>query len=109
MESLSRTEEHILLAVHELGNDAYGITIREHLQEHLGKRFSVGAVYVPLDRLTSRGLLKATETEPRAERGGRRKRVYRMTAKGVAALKDTKTLQDKMWKKIPDLAALKAK
>ena len=109
MELLSRTEELILLAIHELGDEAYGISIREHLEEHVGKKFSVGAVYVPLERLTSRGFLKSSETEPVAERGGRRKRIYRITAKGVAALKETKALQDKFWKRIPDIATLKAK
>lgn len=97
MKWLSRTEEMLLLAVYALGGDAYGLSIRDHLGAVSGKRFSVGAIYVPLERLEERGLLSSTESEPTRERGGRSKRLYRLTAKGADALAEVKRLNDAMW------------
>jgi len=99
---LTRTEEAILLAIYQLGDNAYGVTIRQQLEVMIGKGVSVGAVYVPLARLTRRGLLTATVGDPTPERGGRRKRFYRITPAGLLALKKTKRLHDAMWARLPD-------
>ena len=73
MEFLTRMEEIILLTVHRLAPEAYGVTIRAAVEELLGKPISVGAVYVPLDRLAERGYLETSYSDPTPERGGRRK------------------------------------
>ena len=57
MDILTRTEEIILLAIYRLGDNAYGVTIREEVEALVGKSYSVGAIYVPLERMTKRGLL----------------------------------------------------
>jgi DNA-binding PadR family transcriptional regulator len=98
MKLLSRTEEMILLSVFTLGEKAYGLAIRGHLNEVSGKRFSVGAVYVPLERLEDKGMLLSHEAEPTPERGGRSKRYYRLTAKGKEALEEIRVLHAALWK-----------
>jgi DNA-binding PadR family transcriptional regulator len=101
MKLLSRTEEFLLLAILALGEDAYGIPIRKHLYELTGKKYSIGAVYVPLERLEAKGLLSSYETEPTPERGGRSKRCYQVSAKGISALEEIWQLNKTIWKSFP--------
>ncbi|MDX1378500.1 MAG: helix-turn-helix transcriptional regulator, partial [Anaerolineales bacterium] len=82
MEFLTRIEEILLLAVHQLGSDAYGVTIKSQVEELLEKNISVGAVYVPLDRLVKRGYLTTWQGDPSPERGGRRKKYFKLTQEG---------------------------
>ena len=96
MDLLSRTEELILLSVCHLGDNAYGITIRDYLEESAGQKLSIGGIYVPLDRLVRKG-------DPTPQRGGMGKRFYRITAKGVTALRETRRVNNLLWKKIPNL------
>lgn len=103
MGPLTQTEEFILLSIYQLRENAYGITIRKHIEEIMQKRFSVGAIYVPLERLENKGLLTSTIGEPTSERGGRSKRFYKITSNGIAALKETKRLRDTFWANTSDL------
>jgi DNA-binding PadR family transcriptional regulator len=57
----------------------------------------VGAIYVPLDRLAKRGLLKTWHGDPSPERGGRSKKYYKLTQSGISILKETKRLNDLLW------------
>ena len=101
---LTRVEELLLLTVWRLQQDAYGLAIRHAVSGLLGKKVSVGAVYVPLERLARKGLLDSWESEPTARRGGRRKRFYKLTPAGMAALNAVKQLHDAAWSGLPDLA-----
>ena len=101
---LTRMEELILLTVWRLQAEAYGLAIRRQVSDLLGKKVSVGAVYIPLERLAKRGLLDSWESEPTAKRGGRRKRFYKLTPKGLAALNTVKQVHDAAWSGLPDLA-----
>ncbi len=94
---LTRTEEIVLLAVYHLDDDAYGITIRRYIEQTVGKSFSVGAIYVPLERLAEKGLLTSYSGDPTPERGGRSKRFYKITAAGREALQETKRLHEAFW------------
>ena len=94
---LSRMEESLLLVVWDLRQDAYGVPIRRRLAEVTGRRPSVGAVYVPLERLVEQGLLRAEEGEPTPIRGGRRKRYYRLTPRGLKALQETRRVSERLW------------
>ena len=105
MDYLSRIEEMILLAVCGLGRNAYGVTIREYLSEKLGRRPSIGAVYVPLDRMVKRGLLKAHSGGRTPERGGRSKKLYLVTAEGVEELRRVRALQQEMWSSVGEPTA----
>jgi DNA-binding PadR family transcriptional regulator len=94
---LSRAEEMLLLIVWDLRGEAYGASIRRRLGQLTGRQPSIGAVYVPLERLVSQGLLKAEAGEPSPVRGGRRKRYYRLTPRGVRALRQTRRITERLW------------
>ena len=85
-EFLGEFEQLILFAVLHLGGDAYGVTVREEIERRTGRAVSSGAVYTALERLESRGFVASRFGEPTPERGGRRKRHYRVEAAGVRAL-----------------------
>ena len=102
MKILSRAEELVLLSVWKLQAEAYGVTIRKHIIDQTGLDWSIGAIYVPLDRLTKWGYLEALQGEPTAERGGRSKRYFRLTAEGKRALGRLRQVQETMWSEIPE-------
>ncbi len=99
-ERLGGFEELVLLAVAGLAGDGYGVTIRDHLEEGTGNRVSVGAVYATLDRLQRKGLVKSRMGGTTAERGGKRKRLFRITGRGQAAMAEARTLRDYLWNAI---------
>ncbi|UYN89648.1 MAG: PadR family transcriptional regulator [Anaerolineales bacterium] len=101
MKILTRTEETIMLAVRALAPEAYGLALGEHLKRLTGKRWSVGAIYIPLERLEQRGLLAVREGEPTPQRGGRSKRYYSLTPKGLKALNEARQLHEALWAAIP--------
>jgi len=100
---LSRSDELILLAVWKLQDDAYGASVLDHLQQKTAEEWSIAGVYAPLKRMASRGLLRSSTGWPTPERGGRRKRLYQLTAKGVALLQDSRAEYESMWSRLPDL------
>lgn len=102
MKVLSRSEELVLLSAAYLKENAYGVSIRKHIMERTGEDWSIGAVYVPLDRLTKWGYLDAVRGEPTPERGGRRKRYFRLTKAGWEALRHTRRIHQQFWKDIPE-------
>jgi PadR family transcriptional regulator PadR len=82
---LGEFEYLLLTAAARLGDDAYGAAIREAIEAATGRRCSIGALYTTLDRLEKKGLLKTWMGEATPQRGGRAKRMVRVTAKGVQA------------------------
>lgn len=66
-------------------NDAYGLTIRDRISRGAGREISIGAVYTTLERLERKGLISSWWGEPTEERGGRRKRLYKIEASGDLA------------------------
>ena len=95
---LSRPEEIILLAIWKLKDNAYGVTIRKSVQEMTGKYWSIGAIYVPLERLEKKGFVKSFCSKPTPERGGRRKRFFRITDEGIKELNEIKRMNEVTWK-----------
>ncbi len=102
MKIISRAEELVLLAVWHLKENAYGVAVRKYIVQCTDEDWSIGAVYVPLDRLTEMGYLKTTQGEPTPERGGRSKRYYQLTKTGIEALRRTRRVQDSMWADLPE-------
>jgi PadR family transcriptional regulator PadR len=82
---LGEFEYLLLTAAARLGEDAYGAAIRQEIEETTGRRCSIGALYTTLDRLETKGLLKTWMGEATPQRGGRAKRMVRVTGKGVQA------------------------
>ena len=108
MKLLTRAEEYILLAVFKLGEDAYSIPIREKLIDITGKNWSLGAIYMPLERLEKRRLLTSHFSEKTPERGGRHKRIYELTEAGKESLREIYSVQQTIWEGIPQLIFSKA-
>ena len=82
---LGEFEQVVLFAVAQI-DDAYGATIRDEIERRTGRQVSAGAIYTTLDRLEDRGLLSSWWGEPTAERGGKRKRHFKLKPAGCEAL-----------------------
>jgi PadR family transcriptional regulator, regulatory protein PadR len=95
--AIGEFEQMILLAVLQRKDDAYGVTIHEELARHTARAVARGAVYITLDRLEKKGLLKSTLSEPTAERGGRAKRCYTLTKAAMQALKASRRTLLSLW------------
>jgi len=104
MDVLSKREEQILLAVFSLAEEAYLVRIRSDLSMILGKRLSIGAVHIPLRRLERSEYVEAAFGETTAVRGGRRKKIYRLTPKAFSVLRESKRVQDVLWARFSGLA-----
>ena len=85
-EHLGRFEHLLLLAVVRLGDDAYGVTIRNEIEHCTGREPAPGALYTTLDRLEEKGLVRSQMGDPTPERGGRAKRYFAVSGKGVKAV-----------------------
>jgi DNA-binding PadR family transcriptional regulator len=85
---LGEFEYLMLTAAARLGEDAYGVAIRQAIEEATGRRCSLGALYTTLDRLETKGFIKTWMGDPTPQRGGRPKRMVRVTAKGIQAATD---------------------
>jgi PadR family transcriptional regulator, regulatory protein PadR len=85
---LGEFEYLLLTAAARLGDDAYGAAIRHEIAHAAGRPCSLGALYTTLDRLESKGYLKTWMGEATPQRGGRSKRMVRVTAKGIRAASD---------------------
>lgn len=82
-------EHLVLLAVLRLRDQAYGVTVRQEIAARTGRNVSIGAIYATLDRLEQKGLVGSHVGEPTAERGGRAKRYFRATGRGLEAVNRT--------------------
>ena len=103
MKILGAFEELVLLAVGALGYQAYGVAIKELLEEKGGKKPSIGALHSALYRLEDKGYLKAWVGGATAERGGRRKKYYQLTNLGKSALEDAHQLRLELSRNIQGL------
>jgi PadR family transcriptional regulator PadR len=97
-EYLGEFELVVLIAVARLGQAAYGMTVYEEIQATTGRDVSVPAVYVTLTRLERKGYVSSHKSDPDADRGGRPKKFYRLERAGVAALEQSRTMLDRLWK-----------
>src|SRR6266852_5783677 len=86
---LGEFEHLIVLALLRLEDRAYGVTVRQEIEFRTKREVSIGAVYATLDRLETKGYVKSRQGDPTPERGGRSKRFFHVTAKGVAAVNRT--------------------
>ena len=82
---LGEFEYLLLTAAARLGDGAYGAAIRQEIEEATGRDCSIGALYTTLDRLEAKGFVKTWMGDPTPQRGGRPKRMVRVTAKGAQA------------------------
>src|SRR6478735_7758101 len=101
---LGEFEEVILLLVGILGEQAYAFNIAGEFESQTGRSVSIGAVHSTLTRLEEKGFLKSEMGESTSERGGRRKRIYTITAYGRKTLEASRDFKVSLWKQFPDFA-----
>src|SRR6202140_2660373 len=88
----------VLLALMRLGDDAYGVPISEAIEESSGREVAIGSVYITLERLEQKGLVSSRLGEPTAERGGRAKTYFRVTATGLRKVRQAQRTLVTLWK-----------
>lgn len=94
---LGEFEQFLLLAILRLSDQAYGSTIRQLLAESINRDVTIGALYTTLERLEKKGLVESKMGESTAERGGRAKKYFTVSAQGQSALKRSKQALSNMW------------
>lgn len=104
MKLLTRPEEFVMLAIWKLQDDAYSLPIRKQVSEITGYTWSLSSIYTPLNRLTKKHLVTSHLTAPLRERGGRPKRIYKLTPAGQQALLRIRTVEQAMWSGVMGLA-----
>jgi DNA-binding PadR family transcriptional regulator len=100
---LTDFELMILLATLRVGDEAYGVQIAREIEVTGGRNVLLGAVYAALERLERTGLMSSRLGEPTGERGGRAKRFFRVTPRGLRAVKETQRALVSLWSGIPEL------
>lgn len=103
-EHLGEFEELILLLILLLKEDAYGLAIRNALREQANRTVTIGAVHGTVNRLESKGFVESSMGGASELRGGRRKRVFTITAAGKSMLEKSRDAKVTLWGKIPELA-----
>ncbi len=101
---LGEFEEVLLLLVGILKEDAYAFRIAEEFESQTGRAVSIGSVHSTLSRLSDKGFLKSEMGEPTATRGGRRKRIFEITAYGERTLRASRDFKMNLWDQFPGLA-----
>ena len=101
---LGEFEEVVLLLVGILDKEAYAFRITDEFKHQTGRSVSIGAIHSALTRLEDKGFVQSAMGEPSSIRGGRRKRIYSMTAFGIRALQDAKTLRLALWSQLPNFS-----
>ena len=102
-EFLGGFELLVLLALIRLGDEAYGVPISEAIEESSGREVAIGSVYITLDRLERKGLVSSRLGEPTAERGGRAKTYFRVTATGLREVRQARRTLTTLWNGVPQL------
>ena len=94
---LGELEQIVLLAVLRVGDEAYAVPILEQIEAQTGRKLARGALYTALERLESKRYLRSRVGEPLAERGGRARRYFTVTATGLAALRAARRALLQLW------------
>ncbi|TWX45743.1 PadR family transcriptional regulator [Colwellia hornerae] len=97
---LGEFEHCVLLSILQLKDEAYGVTIRAQLKKAIDRDVSLGAIYSTFERLEKKGFIQSRKSEVLPERGGKSKRLVKVTSLGHKELLATKKCMDIMWKNI---------
>jgi len=100
---LGELEELILLMVALIGAGAYGVSITDELEEQTGRVITISAVHAALHRLEEKGFVKSRMGGASMERGGRRKRLFQVTAYGRQALQELRDVRNAIWAQLPSI------
>ena len=100
---IGELQELILLIIMANDNRAYGVAIQDDLMKSLGRKISRGSLHTALSRLESKGFLASELGESTPERGGKRKKYYKVTSSGTEVILVAKRLSDSYYAMIPTL------
>ncbi len=100
---LGNFELMVMLALIRLGENAYGLPISQEIEEKGRREVALGSVYAALERLEGKGFVLSSLGEPTPERGGRAKRYFRVTAKGLREVRETQRALKNLWQGLPQL------
>ena len=103
-EFLGNFELLVLLALARLGDDAYGVPISEAIEESTGRDVALGSVYAALERMEQKGLVSSRWGDPTPERGGRSKRHFGITRKGLREAREARAGLIRLWRGVPELS-----
>ena len=98
----------VMLALLRLGENAYGVPIARLLEESTGREVGIGSVYAALERLEGKEMVSSRLGDPTPERGGRAKRYFRVTKRGLQRVRKTQKTLVALWHGLPQLEAGKA-
>jgi DNA-binding PadR family transcriptional regulator len=98
---LGEFEELVLLSVTVQDGLAYGVSITHEIREKTNRDVRLNQVHAALDRLENKGMVKSKMGEPTHERGGRRKRIFTISAYGIQALREVQQVRSDYWGQIP--------
>ena len=101
---LGELEELVLLHVGILYPEAYGVAVMDEIEKQAGRSLNISAIHSVLTRLEEKGLLKSKMGDPSPERGGRRKRIFLLTAAGKRSLEEANELRNQLFNLIPKVA-----
>ena len=101
---LGEFEEIVLLTVGVLYNEAYGVAIKEEIENRLKRKVSVGAMQSALRRMEKKGFIDSRLGEVNKLRGGKPKRYFTITAYGRDALRHSLDVRTSLWNDIPKVA-----
>ena len=102
--NLGEFEELILLTVASLGTDAYAVTVKDELETRANRKTNISAIHSSLYRLEDKEFLASEFGGATNKRGGKKKRFFKVTNAGFAALQENKNLRENFWKTIPQLS-----
>jgi DNA-binding PadR family transcriptional regulator len=100
---LGNFELMVMLVLIRLGDDAYGVPISHELEARTGREVALGSVYAALERLEGKGFVSSSLGNPTSARGGRAKRYFRVTAKGLREVRAAQRIFTGLWRSIPTL------
>jgi len=98
----------VILVLIRLGDNAYGVPISEELGKRTGRDVATGSVYAALERLEDKGFVTSELGEATPERGGRAKKYFHVTARGLKEVRETQRALTKLWQGLPELLGGKA-
>lgn len=104
METLGEFEELVLLTVTILNGEGYGLSIIREMEDRLNRKVSLGAIQTVLKRLEDKGMVISRFGEATQVRGGKRKRLYKVTGTGIKILQHIKAQRINLWQAIPKLS-----
>lgn len=101
-QNIGELEELTLLIAGILHNNAYGISVSEEIERQTGRVLTISAAHAVLHRLEKKGLLTSWMGGETKERGGRRKRFFKITGAGREVITDIKETREQLWNLIPE-------